>query len=64
MTDVNEVAKNLSDHEKACLERYGHFSERFGKLEGTLGILTKLIWLVFASVAAFELNALFKIIGH
>ena len=68
---MDELEKKINEHELDCVKRYGEIIERFTKHEGAMDAIkisvgwnTKLIWFVFASVMAFELNALFKLVGH
>ena len=61
---MEAIEQKLNDHELECARRYGEFGERFAKLEAHAASNQKLVWAVFASIAAFELNAIFKLVGH
>ena len=64
MATIDEVRDKLDAHEKQCLERYGAFNTRFATIETGIGWLTKILWAVFGAILLFELNALFKLVGH
>ena len=68
---MDELEKKINQHELDCVQRYGEILEKFAKHEGvmdsikiSIGWNTKIIWVAFASIMAFELNTLFKIVGH
>ena len=61
---MDPIEAKLNAHELECERRYGQFGERFAKLETLVSNNQKLVWAVFISIAMFELNAIFKVVGH
>lgn len=57
-------AEALAKHEKECAARYEVFSTEIATLKTDAKWTQKLIWGVFISILGFELNALFKLVGH
>ena len=60
----NDAYNALKEHEISCKRRYGEINVAIKEIKTVGGFNTKLIWLVFAAIVGFELNAIFKIIGH
>ena len=68
---MDELEKKINQHELDCVQRYGEILEKFAQHQGAMDAIKisvgwnmKLIWFLFASVMAFELNTLFKLVGH
>lgn len=64
------LREEMNRHELACKDSGARVMEKFAILEGHIALLEreasstkKMVWLVFASLAAFELNAIFKLVG-
>lgn len=64
MATLEELGDQLNGHEKDCIERNGEVNTRFAKLEVGIAWLTRIVWAVLGTILAFELNALFKLVGH
>ena len=68
---MEELEKKITDHELECAQRYGEILTKFAEHQGVMSAIktsvswnTKVIWVAFASIMAFELNTLFKLVGH
>ena len=61
---MNAIEDKLHDHEVECAKRYGEFQVSIATLAANQAWLSKLIWFIIVAVLSFELNAIFKIVGH
>ena len=61
---MDSVEKKQYEHEIECAERYGQIQASITTLVTNQAWLTKLIWFIIAAILSFELNAVFKLIGH
>ena len=61
---MDHVEQKLHDHELECEKRYGEIQASITTLATNQAWLTKLVWFVFTAVLGFELNAIFKLVGH
>ena len=61
---MDQVEQKLHDHELECEKRYGVIQASIATLITNQKWLTRIMWCVFTAIVGFELNALFKFIGH
>lgn len=63
MSELLDVLRKLEEHEKECARERVKVEARLTALEVSAVNHQRLVWLVFGTLVAFELNALFKIVG-
>ena len=61
---IEPLRTDLNNHILQDEKRYGEIQTKLATMGAKIDLLQKLIWLVFASIAGFELNAIFKLVGH
>ena len=65
---MDHVEEKLHEHELECAKRYGVIHADMATLVTNQKWLTRLVWFVFTAIftaiVGFELNAIFKFIGH
>ena len=59
-----DLQEKFQSHEIDCEKRYGELRTRIGKIDTDMMWLKRAGLFIIGSILTFELNAIFKVIGH